>query len=70
MNFGQKLRSARLENRMNQAELARASGLTRAVISKWESGKGKNPSAVHVLRVAKTLAVSPQWLLEEERMML
>jgi len=65
MNFSQKLRSARLDNQMNQAELARASRLTRGVISKWESGESKNPSAVHVLRVAKALAVSPQWLLND-----
>ena len=51
MDFATRFRSAREAAGFTQAELARASGLTRAVISKWEKGDGAQPSA-HALAQA------------------
>jgi transcriptional regulator with XRE-family HTH domain len=51
VNFANRFRSAREAAGFTQAELARLSGLTRAVISKWEKGDGAQPSA-HALAQA------------------
>jgi len=51
VNFATRFRSAREAAGFTQAELARLSGLTRAVISKWEKGDGAQPSA-HALAQA------------------
>ena len=51
MDFATRFRSAREAAGLTQAELARASGLTRAVISKWEKGGSVKPSA-HALAQA------------------
>ena len=51
MDFATRFRSAREAAGLTQAELARVSGLTRAVISKWEKGDGAQPSA-HALAQA------------------
>jgi transcriptional regulator with XRE-family HTH domain len=51
VDFATRFRSAREAAGFTQAELARLSGLTRAVISKWEKGDGAQPSA-HALAQA------------------
>jgi transcriptional regulator with XRE-family HTH domain len=51
MDFATRFRNAREAAGFTQAELARLSGLTRAVISKWEKGDGAQPSA-HALAQA------------------
>ena len=50
---------------MNQSELARASGLTRAAISKWESNPNSKPDATAALSVAKALGVPFEGLIAE-----
>jgi transcriptional regulator with XRE-family HTH domain len=67
MVFCQRVKDARLSLGMNQSELARASGLTRAAISKWESNPSGRPAARAVLSVAKALGVSVESLLAETK---
>ena len=52
---------------MNQSQLARASGLTRAAISKWESNPNSKPDAAAALSVAKALGVPFEGLIAETR---
>ena len=67
MIFCRRVKAARLSLGMNQSELARASGLTRAAISKWESNPSGRPAARAVLSVAKALGVSVESLLAETK---
>jgi predicted transcriptional regulator len=39
--------------RVNQAELARPSGIDRATISRLEAGKASDPSGITIIRIAK-----------------
>ena len=64
MIFCRRVKAARLSLDMNQSELARASGLTRAAISRWEANPSRNPNARSALAVAKALGVSVESLLE------
>ena len=64
MNFSQKIKATRQQRGMSQAGLARVSGLSRAVISKWEK-RSVNPSARAVEQVADALNVSTHWLLKD-----
>ena len=65
MAFGQNLREARDRQEMSQSDLARATGLTRAVISKWEKGESSNPSAPALQLAAKALRISVEDLLKD-----
>ena len=65
MGFSQNLREARDRRHMSQSDLARATGLTRAVISKWEKGESSNPSAPALQLAAKALRVSVEDLLKD-----
>ena len=65
MAFAQNLREARDRQHMSQSDLARATGLTRAVISKWEKGESSNPSAPALQLAAKVLQVSVENLLKD-----
>ena len=65
MAFAQNLREARDRRDMSQSDLARATGLTRAVISKWEKGESSNPSAPALQLAAKVLQVSVEDLLKD-----
>ena len=51
---------------MTQSDLARASGLTRAAISKWENAESGSPSAHAVQRAADVLSVPVYWLLSDD----
>ena len=64
MVFCERVKATRLLLGMNQSELARASGLTRAAISRWETNPSCNPRAMSALAVAKALGVSVENLLE------
>ena len=68
MSFERALRTAREHAGMSQAQLARAAGLTRAVISKWERGDATNPSAHAVQAAADVLGVTVASLLAERGM--
>ena len=65
MAFAQNLREARDRRDMSQSDLARATGLTRAVISKWEKGESSNPSAPALQLAAKALRISVEDLLKD-----
>ena len=57
------LSEARLEAKMSQKQLAEASGITPALISKYESGKSK-PRAETLERLALVLGIDKSLLLE------
>ena len=67
MVFCRRVKAARLSLGMNQSELARASGLTRAAISRWEVNPSRSPNATSALAVAKALGVSVESLLTETK---
>ena len=67
MEFSERLSLARKRKKMTQADLARQSGLTRAVISKWEKGESGHPSANAVQQAAGALGVSVEQLLTGRR---
>ena len=64
MVFCERVKTASLSLDINQSELARASGLTRAAISRWEANPSRSPNARSALAVAKALGVSVESLLE------
>ncbi len=47
---------------MTQQQLADIVGIKKASISGLELGASKNPSALNLLPIARTLGVSPEWL--------
>ena len=63
MSFSKRLCSARKQKNWSQSDLARYSGLTRAVISKWEKGASGHPSAPALQKAAKALNISVERLL-------
>ena len=65
MAFAQNLREARDRRDMRHSDLARATGLTRAGISKWEKGESSNPSAPALQLAAKALRISVEDLLKD-----
>ena len=57
-----RLRDARLKNKLSQKQLADMSGVTQSVIAQMESGRNKK--SAHILDIAKSLNVSPEWLVD------
>ena len=62
VEFGRRLAYILERNRMTQRDLAAASGLTEAAVSRYISG-AREPRAVTIAKIAKTLNVTPQELL-------
>ncbi|MDR1647875.1 MAG: helix-turn-helix domain-containing protein [Zoogloeaceae bacterium] len=60
--FGQRLREAREEAGLTQAQLAKQTGLAQATISNTESGRNQGSS--EAVALARALGVSPDWLAE------
>ncbi|WP_432256618.1 helix-turn-helix domain-containing protein [Limimaricola sp. AA108-03] len=60
--FGQRLRTARENRALTQAELARHAGLQPAAIGHFEAGRRK-PSFANIRALAKALEVSSDYLL-------
>lgn len=60
---GQRIRQARSAAGMTQDELASRSGVTRSAVSQWETGAISSIEAGTLLRAAKALSVSLDWLL-------
>jgi len=60
--FGSRLTQARVELGLSQAELAERTGIAPAQISRYESGRNI-PRAGVVVKLAKALDVSSQWLI-------
>ena len=59
-NFSERLRHARQQRGLSQAELARLCNLSQSAISNYESGARRD--AREILDLAKALNVSAQWL--------
>ncbi len=63
IQFGKKLREARLKKNLSQGDVARILGVHRSYISGLERGR-RNPSLLTVHKVAKALGVSTNDLLK------
>jgi len=63
IQFGKKLREARLKKDLSQGDVARILGVHRSYISGLERGR-RNPSLLTVHKVAKALGVSTNDLLK------
>ncbi len=62
MEFGERLREARVLRKLSQGELADKVGLTQSAISALESGASKKASADNLFVIADALRVSARWL--------
>ena len=65
MTFAQKLRALRTQAGMTQEQLAEAIYVTRAAISKWETGRGY-PGVDSLKLIAQTFGVSIDELISED----
>ena len=63
MNLGEYIREKRKEKNMSQRDLAAASGISNAEISRIESGKRKEPSSSVLRDLAKALNVPAEEIL-------
>lgn len=61
--IGQRIRLARKQHNMSQAELARALGVTEASVSNWER-LANDPSTHNMVELARILEVPHRWLAE------
>ena len=61
-NIGNRLKSTRVEQGLNQKVVADVAGVTNAAVSKWETNGGESMSAVVALKLARRLNVNPFWL--------
>lgn len=57
-----RLREARLRAGLTQAALAESLGVTRPLVSQWESGE-TTPGLAHLTGLCRRLSVSADWLL-------
>ena len=62
-SIGLKIQQARVAKGMTQGELAKALGIDRGSVGRWETGRSV-PRQVGIPKVAKVLGQSPDWLLE------
>ena len=61
-NFSEKLRQVMHENRCKSADVAKGTGISPAVLSRYLSGRNK-PSSGNILTISQYLNVTPEWLL-------
>lgn len=61
--FGKRLRAERRAKGLTQVQLAAAMGATYATVSQWETGVPSSVDAEMLLRAAKALGVTADWLL-------
>ncbi|MBD5115731.1 MAG: helix-turn-helix transcriptional regulator [Ruminococcaceae bacterium] len=64
-DFGEILKSLRKQSGLTQSELGRRVGLSKAVVSKYETGIGY-PNFETLIRIAKYFGVTTDYLLGEE----
>ena len=62
-SIGLRIQQARVAKGMTQGQLAKALGIDRGSVGRWETGRSV-PSQVGIPRVAQLLGQSPDWLLE------
>lgn len=65
-DFGDILKTMRKNNGLTQSELGRRVGLSKAVVSKYETGIGY-PNFETLIRIAKYFGVTTDYLLGEEK---
>ncbi|WP_366924255.1 helix-turn-helix domain-containing protein [Metallumcola ferriviriculae] len=65
-NLAQKIRHLLAVRNLNQAELVRLSGLSKATVSDLINGKQKSASVKTIQQLSKALRVSSQYFLEED----
>lgn len=65
MNFSERLQKALDESGKSQADLARYVGVSKSSVTQWLKGPTKKLAAENLLKAAKFLGVSPQWLQDE-----
>lgn len=62
LTLNERLKHAMTEANVSSADLARACGVSTASVSDWLSGESKSIKAANLLKAAKFLNVSPDWL--------
>ncbi|OQX08375.1 MAG: hypothetical protein BWK73_25580 [Thiothrix lacustris] len=58
-----RIKKARLDANLKKIEIARRVGVSAPTVSDWESGKIKSIEGENLIRLAKCLRVTPEWLL-------
>ncbi len=66
--LGERLREARTNARLTQDQLASKVGVSRSLISQWETGTVQEIHATSLWAASKALRVSLDWLLEGDGM--
>lgn len=61
-DFGRRLKQARVAASLSRAQLAAEVGITSDAIAKVELGYSKSLAAKHIFQAARSLRVSPEWL--------
>ncbi len=64
MNFGEKIKQARIEAGLTQEDLAEILAVSRSAIAKWESNRGL-PDVSNLKVISQVLNVSVDYLLDE-----
>lgn len=62
--FADRLREAREQKQLSQGELARACGVAQGTIGNYETRVRKQPKGYVLLRMARVLGVSAEWLVD------
>ena len=63
MNIAERLRSKMIEHGLNESELGRRSDVPQPTINRILSGESASPRRPTVEKIARTLKVSPNWLM-------
>jgi transcriptional regulator with XRE-family HTH domain len=62
MEYGNRIRRARIARKQTQAQLAIQVGVHRSAVAQWEQPKGTMPSVIHLGKIAEALEISFEWL--------
>jgi transcriptional regulator with XRE-family HTH domain len=65
-SVGLRIRHARKERKLTQAELAKAATIKQASLSELETGETKEISGPTLIALAKALGVRPEWIMLNE----
>ncbi|WP_109830124.1 helix-turn-helix domain-containing protein [Reichenbachiella versicolor] len=60
--IAERIRLRRIKKGYSQPQLAIKSGITKSIVSRYESGQLKDPSVIILDKLAKALEVSSSWL--------
>lgn len=70
MEQSQRIKEAREHAKMNKAELARATGMTKQAIGQLENGCTKSPKPDNLFKIANATGVNAEWLATDAGKML